>query len=734
MVINSSSTIDQLTYTYIGNSNKLKNVIDGANSTTTTLGDFRSSSAYMAVLGTKTVANAANYTDYSYDVNGNLTTDKNKDITGITYNHLNLPSVITVTGKGTIQYVYDAVGNKLKKIVQETGKADKTTVYLFGTYQDEILQFLPQEEGRIRMKADASFVYDYFIKDHLGNVRMVLTEEQQLSVYQASIETANRAFEVALFGDKVNTTAANKPGGFDADGSNLQVSAVNGTTAEGRVGPGVILKVMAGDKFKAKSQAWYQPTGMDNTTDNTLQNILLNLLTQATNGVVSAGKGSIAAQVTGSNLQGGMQQLLSSQAPTAGAPKAYLNWILFDEKKFSKVAGGFVPIPSITGTTQKQLLQVNSGNDVQITQNGYLYVYVSNESKRNVYFDDIRIDHTKGPLLEETHYYPFGLTMSGISSKAAGSLTNKYKFGGKELNSNEFSDNSGLETYDFGARNYDQQVGRWWSGDPKADKLMSVSPYSYALNNPIVYVDPDGKYPWTFHVNSFIAAPTTGGGFFRGDGRGPSTSTNPREVTSRVKSAFTFDTDKRAVTSQSTSSDYTMFYGAAGANAGLGFNLVSMVAEGSPHMSAHTVSNLKNKNSGDTYSQIQFNHSGKDPITPEFVTPSLDVHGNLIVSENKDKGTLSITGSFTGDAFPSSEAYIDDQGKGKSQQRLLLGASQESGGILDLFGDNKESLFKVDMTVTFDNKGRFTGVKQGDKTYSVDEWNKKVKSEFGVNK
>ncbi len=69
--------------------------------TTMNLGDFK---------------NAANVDDdYSYDVNGNLTLDKNKSISSITYNHLNLPQVITVTGKGTITYTYDAAGNKLKK-------------------------------------------------------------------------------------------------------------------------------------------------------------------------------------------------------------------------------------------------------------------------------------------------------------------------------------------------------------------------------------------------------------------------------------------------------------------------------------------------------------------------------------------------------------------------------------------------------------------------------------------
>ena len=83
--------------------------------------------------------------------------------------------------------------------------------------------------------------------------------------------------------------------------------------------------------------------------------------------------------------------------------------------------------------------------------------------------------------------------MAGISSKAAGSLTNKNQYNGKEKQSNEFSDGSGLETYDFGARQYDQQTGRWGVTDPKSDMYSSYSPYNYCLNNPLKYIDPNGE-------------------------------------------------------------------------------------------------------------------------------------------------------------------------------------------------------------------------------------------------
>jgi RHS repeat-associated protein len=93
-----------------------------------------------------------------------------------------------------------------------------------------------------------------------------------------------------------------------------------------------------------------------------------------------------------------------------------------------------------------------------------------------------------GAVAYINEYYPFGLVNQQTSSTQYGSKEQRYKYNGKEL-MKDFK----LEMEDYGARMYSPQIGRWTMTDQKAEKYTDMSPYTYAANNPIKFIDPNGK-------------------------------------------------------------------------------------------------------------------------------------------------------------------------------------------------------------------------------------------------
>lgn len=518
-----SNRIDFLRYTYFNGGNKLKTVSDDVASVNK-LGDFSDKNT--------------TGDDYGYDVNGNLVTDKNKQINGATgpeisdntgairYNHMNLPWKMQVYDagnlKGTVTYIYDAEGNRLEKQVEEiqTKSRHISTTYLDGyVYENNVLQYFDHEEGRIRPVRNSSgtlvnYAFDYYLKDHLGNIRVVLTDEKKTIAYPvASLENAAIASERLLYDIPENgrTLKSNIPG-IPEDSytsPNLYVHQLSGSAA--RMGSSIVLKVMAGDKVNIRANSWYPSNSGNSQQPVALQ--AADLLTALAGGIAGAGGGGHTAieLANNANLSGGATAFLATAAneyATKGGtkPKAYLSYILFDEQLNVVLPDAGTDINSGMKQVEGEGIYSNltvTGRD--ITRNGYLYVFVSNETPNiKVCFDNLQVTHVRGPLQEETHYYPFGLTMAGISSKAGNIIDNKTKYNGIE-----FEDDLDVNVYGAFYRTLDPQTGRWWQIDPQADVslmpdqkededeeeergLESLTPYNSMANNPVRYNDPKG--------------------------------------------------------------------------------------------------------------------------------------------------------------------------------------------------------------------------------------------------
>ncbi|WP_281987863.1 DUF6443 domain-containing protein [Aquimarina aggregata] len=152
--------MDQLIYDY-DSGNKLLKVTDAANQN----------------FGFKDGTNTND--DFEYDANGNMILDQNKGITGITYNHLNLPKTVTISnseGTGTISYIYDATGAKLKKTAPSGGSFTTTEYAGNYSYKNGNLEFFNHPEGYVEKETDG-FKYVYQFKDHLGNIRLSYSDK-----------------------------------------------------------------------------------------------------------------------------------------------------------------------------------------------------------------------------------------------------------------------------------------------------------------------------------------------------------------------------------------------------------------------------------------------------------------------------------------------------------------------------------------------------------------------------
>ncbi|HEV7781424.1 MAG TPA: DUF6443 domain-containing protein [Chitinophagaceae bacterium] len=522
-------TVDNLSYTYAGYSNKLSSVTDAMTNTTVNgfFGDFKDGANGSA-------------SDYVYDANGNLVTDLNKNAkdlagvsgaNGIKYNFLDKPEEIRIAGKGTIMIIYSADGEKLqRKFISETENLVKTTTYINQFIYEEsatttgtvitalAVTSINFEEGRIRVITpttqgnglDALIVdgnmdlpnskrgaYDYYVIDYQHNVRMILTEEIHTASNAATMETNRVTLEESIFGqagggNELLVSRYAKPSGWTGN-TTSQVSRL-GTNSGHNIGPNTLQKVMAGDKVTATVEYYHEGSPGGNNTS--FVNTMLTSLVQAITGgsatdLVKGEASQISTQLSGT---GGFVTAVQPNGsnPSSGTPQAFLTILFFDERfNFIAAADG--------GVAQQQVAVSVGANgaplglpNVRAPKNGYAYIYVSNQSNNHVYFDNLQVGITEGNIAEENHYYAYGLKIATLSSRKLGdsyegALKNNYLYNGKEL-----FDDADLNWYDYGFRNYDPQIGRFPQLDPLTNSYPFLTPYQYASCDPITNIDIDG--------------------------------------------------------------------------------------------------------------------------------------------------------------------------------------------------------------------------------------------------
>ncbi len=480
--------IDNLTFNYESYwGNRLQSVSDAIPMASTSFTDYD-----FKDLNTTTV-------DHTYDVDGNLVSDLNKSVT-TTYYHFNKPKtrIFGSPYSGQTDYVYDASGNKLREI-SNYGSTITTTDYSGNiVYKNNSLNLIYNQEGySIRNYAAATgsgFDYFYFIRDHLGNVRNVLHAEpvEDISgsssggasymVYHAGHETGDAPVENMIF-DNIEYVRDDKPG-VVAPSVDLKAARLDAAHDTTTIGTTLVLKVMAGDSFAISAQSYYSGETEGSGVIDSTQFIssILSTLVHGT-GALSHPEASHIADVTKlfSPENIGIFNATCVGTVDSSIPLAFINYLMYDEN-FNIIPENcgriqISPFPDVWGP-------ITSGGRVGVPHSGYAVIYATTATMdASVYIDPIDIYYYRGALVDINHYYPYGLAFNKSTTSPMVENIHLYQTTKQDKINKLYLDN-------FGARQYDPQLGRFQSID-----AMNQFPSGYTGmgNEPAGTVDPTGN-------------------------------------------------------------------------------------------------------------------------------------------------------------------------------------------------------------------------------------------------
>jgi len=312
--------------------------------------------------------------------------------------------------------------------------------------------------------------------------------QKQADEYKATMETQFSTKEEGQF----YNIATRRATVFNHTAASIDVTApdrsaeTNGNTSKA-IGPAKMLQVSAGDRVQLEVFARYQ-TG---TGGN---NALISNLASAVTGsfLLNAGEAAHTA------ITNSVPTQAATISQTSGVPNSYLFYILFNSS-YVYQQFGYVLVNSTAQAGHQQMYL-----DITVPTGGYLYTYVANESNVSagvsVYYDDFTIVHTRSTpvlqVLQTSDYYPFGLQIAAGSYQKQTTLDNDYLYNGKEL-----QDEHNLGWLDYGARMYMPEIGRFIRQDRFSEEYLNVTPYQYAANNPLLFVDINGDSIKTYFLD-----------------------------------------------------------------------------------------------------------------------------------------------------------------------------------------------------------------------------------------
>jgi RHS repeat-associated protein len=485
---------DELTYAYVGN--RLQAVDDAVTGNqlpaapgyhgapTSLAGDFQEAGVHLAQ-------------EYRYDANGNLFRDQNKGITDILYNPLNLPRQIRFgTGADSVVFRYAASGQKVAKLVYQTGKTPQRTDYLGAfQYEADSLRFFPHAEGRVLRfvsqdpagQASVRYQREYTVKDHLGNLRLAY-RAGQVRTLLATLEPSNAERETQQFDSlSVSQPIAVPTPYARTNGWAAQLNA--GGAKPQPLGPLTQLGVQKNDTVSVTAYGLY-PRAQTQSFWFSFVTFLANLVGQQPPQPTGVGADPSRGRRNLPLLQVGVTTGLASLTQLGnGVPKGYLRVLVFN--KDSVLVEQYTQQLSTAAHQNYEPLQVQ----LIPLQDGYVTAYVGNEGNVDVFFDDVTVEHRQGLQVQENQYDPWGLNLAGVEYSSPGVKSlNCYQFNGKEVQGE-----LGLNWADYGARHYDKQLGRWVATDPLADKREWVTTYNFVQNNPLSRFDPNGLTDFTLN-------------------------------------------------------------------------------------------------------------------------------------------------------------------------------------------------------------------------------------------